>query len=73
MIFPNMSSVALTEDTRTSTTLLAFSSITLCITIPVNMAMNMYMIMERIIDMIIYTSDDVIFSSPDSSRVYVDI
>ena len=69
MIFPNISSVAFTEDTSTSTTLLAFSSMTLCITIPVNIAMNIYIMMERIIDMIIYTSEDVIFSSPDSPRV----
>ena len=53
MIFPNMSSVAFTEETSTSTTLLAFSSMTLCITIPENMAMNMYMMMDRTIEMII--------------------
>ena len=41
MILPNMSSVAFTDDTSTSTTRLAFSSITLCMTIPENIAMNM--------------------------------
>ena len=40
MIFPNISSVALTEDTRTSTTRLDFSSMTLVMTMPQNRAMN---------------------------------
>ena len=71
MILPNISSVALTEETSTSTTLLAFSSMTLCITIPENIATKKYMIIERTSDMIIYTSDDVIFSSPSSPSVYV--
>ena len=69
IIFPNMSSVALTDETSTSTTLLDFSSITLCITIPVNIAMNMYIIMESTREMIIYTSEEVIFSSPSASSV----
>ena len=40
LIFPKRSSVALTEDTRTSTTLLDFSSMTLDMTIPQNIEMN---------------------------------
>ena len=39
-ILPNISSVALTLETKTSTTLLDFSSITEDITIPENIAMN---------------------------------
>ena len=40
IIYPNISSVDLTDDTRTSTTRLDFSSMTLVITIPQNIAMN---------------------------------
>ena len=41
IILPKRSSVALTDETRTSTTRLDFSSITLDITMPQNIDMNM--------------------------------
>ena len=62
----------MTEDTSTSTTRLDFSSMTLCITMAENITMNMYIMIESTRDMIIYTSDDVIFSSPESSSVNVE-
>ena len=52
MILPNISSVDLTEDTRTSTTRLDFSSMTLFMTMPLKRAMNMYRAMARTIDTI---------------------
>ena len=72
IILPNISSVAFTEDTSTSTTRLDFSSMTLCITIAENIAMNIYIIMESTSDIIMYTSEEVIFSSPESSSVKVE-
>ena len=69
MIFPNSSSVALTEDTSTSTTRLDFSSMTLDITMPLKMAMNMYRAMARTMDMIMKTSDWEMVSFPASSTV----
>ena len=50
MILPNISSVALTELTSTSTTRLAFSSITLDITMPPKSVMNMNRKMPRIME-----------------------
>ena len=69
MIFPNSSSVALTEDTSTSTTRLDFSSMTLDMTMPLKMAMNMYRAMARTMDMIMKTSDWEMVSFPASSTV----
>ena len=51
MILPNMSSVALTEDTRTSTTRLCFSSMTADITMLPKRVTNMKMMMPRTIEM----------------------
>ena len=50
MIFPNISSVAFTEDISTSTTRELFSSMTELITIPENRAMNIYRAMPRIME-----------------------
>ena len=69
IIFPNISSVALTLEINTSTTLLAFSSMTEDITIPENIAMNIYITIPRSIETIIFNSAESSFAFPESSMV----
>ena len=69
IIFPNISSVALTLEISTSTTLLAFSSMTEDITIPENIAMNIYITIPRSIETIIFNSAESSFAFPESSMV----
>ena len=69
MILPNISSVDLTEDTRTSTTRLCFSSITADITMLPNIVTNMKMMIPSTMEMMEYTPASDIFSLPLSSTV----
>ncbi len=70
MIFPNIRSMAFTDEIRTSTTRLVFSSMTLDITCPPNIIMNIQMTMPSSMEMIMYTPDSEIVSLPLSSKVY---
>ena len=70
MILPNIRSTAFTEEIRTSTTLLFFSSMTLDITCPPNITMNIQMMMPSSIETIMYIPDSLTDSLPSSPRVY---